>query len=365
MSRAVFLLAAVLLAISAAAADQTFTGSLRFVAGSTITLRLSNGIVIDGRLPSTGEVTASKIVAQFKPADQVETLFRDIRPVWDESVQRYHQLELKHIRFLRAATPDETALVASSLSWQTGTNLLRPVSDLSRPPRRPDPEGLERVRTVNLAHIRNMPGFVVNEVATRSLRRRGELQWKQIDTVESEVAVHGNNLARSHIRVNGKAYKTGSNLPPGFYTSGGFGEDLKALLEPNCPSKFEPAGREESNGHRVVVYHFNVPVDGCFAPDTWGFEQYSPALSGRILTDETTGDVLQMEYRSNGMPREMGSDSGVAYSWEFVKIGGASYFLPATADSTFDVPDGDSWHIFVRFKDHSHFESSTVVTFQP
>ena len=365
MSRAVFLLAAVLLAISAPAADLTFTGSLRFVAESTITLRLSNGIVIDGRLPGAGEITASKIVAQYKFADQVETSFRNIRPVWDESVQRYHQLELKHIRFVRAATPEESALVATSLTWQTGTNRLRVVSGPPRPPRPPDPEGLERVRTVNLAHIRDMPGFVANEVAARSLRRRGESQWKQIDTVESEVAVHGNNLARSHIRVNGKSYETGSNLPPGPYTSGGFGEDLKALLDPNCANTFELAGREESGGHRVVVYRFNVPVDGCFAPDTSGFEQYSPALSGRIVTDEPTGDVLQMEYQGNGMPREMGSDGRVAYSWEFVKIGGASYFLPATADSTFDTQNGDSWHIFVQFKDHRHFESSTIVTFQP
>jgi hypothetical protein len=365
MSRAVFLLAAVSLAISAPAADLTFTGSLRFVAGSAITLRLSTGIVIDGRLPSTGEITASKIAAQFKPADQVETSFRNIRPVWDESVRRYHQLELKHIRFLRAATPEETALVAASLSWQKGTNLLTPISDPPRSPRPPTAEGLERVRTVNLGHIMNMPGFVASEIATRSLRRRGESQWRQIDTVESEVAVHGDNLVRSHIRINGKPWKTESNLPPGPYASGGFGEDLKALLEPNCPSTFELAGHEESNGHRVVIYRFNVPLDGCFAPDTSGFEQYSPALSGRILTDEITGEALQMEYRSSGMPRELGGDWRVAYSWKFVTIGGASYLLPATEDFTFDAPNGDSWHIFVQFMDYRHFESSTVVTFQP
>jgi hypothetical protein len=365
MSRAVFVLAAVLLAISAPAADLTFTGSLRFIAGSTITLRLSNGIVIDGRLPGTGEMTASKIVSQYKFADQVETSFKNIRPVWEESVQRYHQLELKHIRFVRAATPEEIALVASSLSWQTGINLLRAVSGPPGPPRPPDPEGLERVRTVNLAHIRNMPSFVANELAARSLRRKGESQWKQIDTVESEVAVRGDNLVRGRIRVNGKPYKTGSNRPPGPYMSGGFVEELKALLDPNCRNTFDLAGREESGGHRVVVYRFNVPVDGCFALYTWGFEQYSPALSGRILTDETTGEVLQMQYRDSGMPRELGGDIRVAYEWEFITIGGASYFLPATEDFAFVAPNGDSWHIFVQFKDHRHFESSTVVTFQP
>jgi hypothetical protein len=304
------------------------------------------------------------MVAQYKFADQVETSFKNIPPVWDESVQRYHQLELKHIRLLRAATPEETALVVSSLSWQTGTNLLSIGPGPPTPHRPPDPEGLERVRTVNLAHIRNMPSFVANEVAAPSLQAKGESQWKQIDTVESEVAVHGNNQVRSRMRVNGKSYKTGSNLPPGPYTSGGFGEDLKALLDPSCPATFEFAGREESRGHRVVVYRFNVPVDGCFAPNTWGFEQYSPALSGRILTDEATGEVLQMEYRDNGMPHELGRDTRIAYSWESITISDASYFLPATADSSWVAPNGDSWHIFVQFKDHRHFESSTVVTFQ-
>jgi hypothetical protein len=353
-----------LLPISAPAADLTFTGSLRFVGTSTITLRLSNGIIVAGRLPMTGEITASKIIAQFRFADQVQTSFRNIRPLWDEAVHRYHPIELTRIRFLRAATPAETALVATSLSWQPGMNLLKAIPDPPKPARLPDPDGLDRVRAINLAHVRNMPSFVASEVAVRSLRRKGTSQWKQIDTVESEVAVHENDLVRTKIRIDGKSYKSESNLPPGVWTSGGFGEDLKALLDPNCANRFEFAGREESGGHRAVVYHFNAPMDGCFGPNGWGFEQYAPALSGQILADEATGDVFQMQYHDVGVPREMGGDAGVAYSWKFVKIGDASWFLPATTDSAWIAPNGDSWRILIEFKDHRHFESSTVVTFQ-
>ena len=144
-----------------------------------------------------------------------------------------------------------------------------------------------------------MPGFVANEVAARSLRRRGESQWKQIDTVESEVAVHGNNLARSHIRVNGKPYETGSNLPPGPYTSGGFGEDLKALLDPNCANKFELAGREEAyfstsaNGANYSATPTDLGYSGAW-PITVGNGYYqvsvcTVALGGAACAPSTLG----------------------------------------------------------------------------
>ncbi len=67
------------LSVSALAADLTFTGSLRFVVASTITVRLPNGIVIDARLPGTGELTAEKIAAKYKFADQVQIACKTIR----------------------------------------------------------------------------------------------------------------------------------------------------------------------------------------------------------------------------------------------------------------------------------------------
>jgi hypothetical protein len=58
--------ALLLMPMHAPAADLIFTGNLRFVSASSITIRLSNGIVIDARLPGTGEPAPQKIVAKYK-----------------------------------------------------------------------------------------------------------------------------------------------------------------------------------------------------------------------------------------------------------------------------------------------------------
>ena len=121
MSRFVTLLACVspLLALHATAADLTFTGNLRFVSASTLTVRLSNGIIIDARLPKAGELAASSIAAQYKFADQVRIACKHISAVWDKSVTRMHTLELTRmdlIRSAQSAQKEEMAQVRVSLS---------------------------------------------------------------------------------------------------------------------------------------------------------------------------------------------------------------------------------------------------------
>ena len=80
------------LPINAPAGDLNFTGNLRFVSTTTITIRLANGIVIDARLPKTGELAPEKLATQYKFADRVQIACKSIHSVWDESVKRYHSL---------------------------------------------------------------------------------------------------------------------------------------------------------------------------------------------------------------------------------------------------------------------------------
>jgi hypothetical protein len=356
--------ALILLSAPAAAADLTFTGSLRFVSASNITVRLSNGIVIDARLPKTGEFTAEKIPAQYKFADQVQIACKNIQSAWDDPVKRYHSLELTRIHFLRAPTTEEAAQVSASLSWQPGDNLLEPIPETPKPARSKDPEELGRVREVNLARAAKMPSFVADEAATRSLRGKGETKWKQVDTVESEIAFHGDDPARQHIRINGKPYTTVSGWIPGVNWGFGFGDDLKSLLNPDCANTFELAGREELRGKQVAVYRFHSPLDGCFGPGTEGFRQYDPAQTGRILIDDDNGSVLQIEKQDLGTPPEWGGTQ-VIYSWDYVKIGEASHLLPIATDFVWTPPNGSTWHVAAQYKNHRHFESSADVTFHP
>lgn len=293
------------LAVSAYSADLSFTGNLRFVSETTINIRQANGIVIDARLPKTGELASAKILERFKFSNQVQISCKGLRRVdWDDSVKRYHQLELTGIRLVRTATPEEIIATAVSLSWQPGHNLLANVPHSPKPPKAPEPEGLARVREVNLAHVKSAPNFVADEVAVRSLRRKKDSQYKQVDTVESEIGYRGDDFVRNNIRINGKPFKSDNPWLPGVNWSGAFNGQLDALLEPDCANAFELAGREQLRGKSVIVYRYNSPLDGCFGEGTESYSQYAPAHTGRILVDEAGGDVLQMENQDVGVPAE-------------------------------------------------------------
>jgi hypothetical protein len=363
LTRALLIAAAVL--APCAAADLTFTGSLRFVSASTITVRLSNGIVIDARLPKSGELAAETISAQYKFADQVQVSCKHVDSVWDEPVKRFHSLELTRIHFIRAGFADEIAGTLASLVWQPGGNLLRNIPEAPKTAHVPDPEGMDRVRSVNLARAANMPNFVADEAAVRFLRQKSASKWKQADIVEAQIGFHGDDANRDQIRINGKPYKTPSGWIPGINWDIGFGAELKALLDRDCANTFEFAGREEYRGRQVQAYRFRTPLDGCFGPGVVGFQQYDSAKAGRILVDAKDGSVLQVESENVDSPRELDGGSNEIRSWDYVTIGDASYLLPITLEVYWTQPNGLTWHVAVQYKNHRHFESSSIVRFNP
>ena len=355
-----------LLPVYTRAANLTFTGNLRFVSNTTITVRLSNGIVIAARLPVAGELAGEKIAGKYKFADQVQVACKNIRSAWDIPVSRYHLLELTSIHFVRTASAEETAQIVASLSWQAGDklNLLKPLPETPKPRKATDPEGLDRVRDVNLARAAKMVNFTANEFAARFLRRKGDTKWKQMDTVESEIAFHGDSGSRQNIRINGKPYKTVTGWIPGVNWNSGFGEELKSLLDRDCANTFEAAGREELRNKQVVVYRFSTPLDGCSGPGVVGYRQYDAAQAGKILVYETDGNVLQLERRESGTPPEIGSDSATTYSWDRVRIGDAWFLLPVATEVFWTTPTGEAWHVVAQYRNHRHFEASTDVTFK-
>jgi hypothetical protein len=358
------LLALLCLPLGALAAGPTFTGGLRFVSPGAITVRLSDGVVIDARLSQKGELTAERISAQFKLADRVQITCRNIQGGWDESVKRYHSLELTRIQFIRAPSAEEVAQVVASLSWQVGDNLLKPPPETPKPPKATDPEGLERVREVNLARAEKMPNFVADEGAVRSVRGKGNSKWKQVDTVESEVAFKGAEDARQHIRINGKPYTTATGWIPGVNWGLGFAGYLNSVFDRDCANTFELGGHEVLRGKPVTVYRFQSPQDGCFGAGVMGYRQYNAARTGRILVEDLGGNVIQMEFEVIQTASITSGNDKEVFSWDDVTIGDASHLLPVAADYNYPWANGDLWHITVQYKNHRHFESGTTIQFQ-
>src|SRR5579883_423175 len=212
---------------------------------------------------------------------------------------------------------------------------------------------LEHARQVNLEHVSNMPNFVADEtvvhyVAKGRAARANSIKWERDYTVEDEVTVRGIQISRRNVRRNGKPFdKVIFGMP-----TTGFGAALKPLFDPTCPTALDPAGNEELSGKSALVYRFRSPENGCFG-DLNGGWAYNPARTGRVLIDPLSGEVIQFEEEATGMPRGfVFTQRNQVMTWNSVKIGDASHWLPVSADFIWRMSDGSLTRATVEYRNH-------------
>ncbi len=227
---------------------------------------------------------------------------------------------------------------------------------------------MAHARQVNLDA--NMPNFVADETAKRytSPRKANPPVWKLEDTIESEITFKGTVPTREHIRINGKPWNKPSI--PGVSWSVEFGTEIKPVFDPECPTEIAFEGRRETLGKQLLAYVFTSPSDGCFGTATWGSfwgsKHYTPAVTGRALVEDPGGSLIHYEEESSGYPKGFAVQSfKQTISWDYVKIGDASYLLPVAMDFDLGFTSGDPYHVSVEYKNHRRFEAAANVTFHP
>jgi hypothetical protein len=158
------------------------SGSLERVRNASIPVRLSDGRLIDAVLPKATGLSADAIAADFNLADQVQIGCRPIKTVYDRAAALHEHLELKDLRFLRPASPQELAQVVGTLSRQRGENLLKHVGATGAGAEPAASGDLGRIRQLNLEYSSKLPGFVADEKATRYSSDLGAKEWRLDDT---------------------------------------------------------------------------------------------------------------------------------------------------------------------------------------
>jgi hypothetical protein len=344
-------------------ADVSFTGSLERVGDQSISVKLADRRVIDARLPGTADLRASAIAAGYRFGDEVEIRCRAIRPVWEEGTSRFQSLEIAAIRFLRRPSPEEVSNLLEAKSRE-GKNLLdRPPAIVPIPKRTAD-AALEHTRRVNLAYAANMPNFVADEIAKRYRSTPQSPDWRDYDTVESEIAFKGRRAERQQIRRNGKPWDQGFDALPGFKWYEGFETEIIPLFDPRCPTTIEFQGPATVGGRQLLEYRFHSPVDGCFPFLYFTYQRYNPARSGRFFVDDPGGSVMQVDDEADDFPADFEfarRDEHVF--WDYVKIGDNAHLLPVRAEFLVSYSSGTRYKVEVEYKNHRHFEASTNITF--
>ncbi len=230
---------------------------------------------------------------------------------------------------------------------------------------------IEHARSVNLERAATLPSFVADEIVLRYTSPHVDPpQWKLLDTIESEIAVHGTDFIRRNTRIDGRPW----NKPdfPRISFSVDFGAELKPLFESKCQTMIVYEGTTEALGRPALAYRFRAPgMKDCFGTFGWnrgflrGKKVANPPWSGRFLVEDPGGSVIRFEEEAHEFPKDFPADPfRESVQWDYVKIGEGMYLLPVSEEFSGGFPAPASlYHVTVQYKNHRHFEAASSVTF--
>lgn len=331
------------------AADRIFNGSLERITHTSIAIRLGDRLVVDAALPAAFAVP-------YHLADRVEIDCTPVKTVYDAPSGLHYHLQLKNLRQLRPASPQEQDAMMESLSWQPGENLLQPARV---PAPAAEQSQLDRVREVNLDYVAKLPDFVADETSRRFRSYDLGKPWGLEHTVQDEVTVKDHRVFHRNVHKHASTLSGVLDKPLNF----DFGLHLEAVFGPQCASQVEFVGREEVDGLPMLVYLFQIPPGVCFGVAHNGNRQFA-AITGRILVDAANLHVLRSEWVGAGFPEKFAVDRfTTTEQWGYATIGGSSYLVPVSSEIVLRMSDGSTERGKTEYKNHRHFEAATSIEF--
>ncbi|HLK68177.1 MAG TPA: hypothetical protein VKU19_32310 [Bryobacteraceae bacterium] len=364
LSKARLLLLFLTVAASSAPRSLTFTGDMQRLTDGSISIRLSDGRIIEARAAAAhGDLSPYSLAKRYKVGDVVEITCEPIPGVFDEHIGRRLVLELKKLRFVREPAPEERAQSLMCKAWRQPPNLLESESQPAKAAAASLSPPLDEIRTHILQFIAEMPNFVADEVAQRYVSTSHPPDWRPVDTIQSEITFKGNAVSRSHIEVNGTPWNRGYRALTGFKWTDAFGSQLKYLFAEDCPTSFEGPTPVTEDGTTLIAVQYKSPSNGC--EFYWqNYEQFYPAKTGRILLDEHAANVMRLETHASGFPDAFPIASiDKQVNWGFVQIGDAAHLLPISAEIQVVLSTGEIRLAKQEYKNHRHFEAASNITF--
>lgn len=344
----------------------------------SITVLLSDGRLIDARLPSTAALAGSALAGQYVFGDQVTITCKDISPVWDADAHLAHSLELQTIKFLRRAEPQEIIRATRSPDWRRSGNLLPPppgpVPEPKSPPHSDNISDehqalLEKARVVNLERASHLPNFIADEEVSCYVQTPDQpidKPWMLKATIRSEVTFKGGGQSRQRIGADGKPDPS-SAIPAGCIEwSEGYAIYFKPLFDPACGTAFTFSKTLGKPGAQAWVYNFSAsPESLCFGPTFSDFERAYATHDGAVLIDIQSGDMISVAARSSGYPKAFPiMENQETLVWNVVRIEGESHLLPVSYERVRQNGYGGAQRVTAVYSNHRHFEASSSVTYK-
>lgn len=230
---------------------------------------------------------------------------------------------------------------------------------------------LASARQAALAYTQKLPDFICTQITHREvalldidgasppdtvLRSAGSWSRQPIeqnDSIEERLTFFDQKEKYEVIKVDGKKADGATHLQfQGAISIGEFGTDLRRVFAPESETAFTWDRIAELRGHRVYVFHFNVPEkNGSTVVERERGQRVVVAYDGQVFIDPDTLNVLRISSRLEmpaGFPIRAGERM---IEYKPVRIGSKEFTLPFHAE----IRMRDAKHAYVNRIDFTNY----------
>jgi hypothetical protein len=226
-------------------------------------------------------------------------------------------------------------------------------------------ERLASIRQRMAGNLARLPNYTCLETVERTQRPPGSRRYSVIDRLRLEVAyVGGGELYawpgagkfedKSVEQIVGRGALIGT---------GSFALHARAVFASNAPA-FTPAGEQESDGHKVVRFDFQITRAKSRYSIRTGPEPVIVAYHGFFEADPVTFDPVRLEVLAEDLPAELQlQSSGEMVHYARMRIGESDFLLPVSSELWMVQTDGTEDRNRTRFEQCHQYSGESTVRF--
>ncbi len=192
---------------------------------------------------------------------------------------------------------------------------------------------IRRAADAALDFAAGLPNYICREVISRAESATRNVDWRVLDTVESDLVFENGKEDYRNISVNGKPVNKKMEELGGVWSTGEFVTALENLFSPATMTEFHFLKSSRIAGLDAREYSFSVKQERSMWDVHVGSESYRPAYSGTVWIDPSNARVLRIEMQASDLPQSFGTDRvETATDYEYVRLSGSTqYLLPVRA----------------------------------
>ena len=207
-----------------------------------------------------------------------------------------------------------------------------------------------------------MPNFICDQ---ETARYRGENGVPR-DLITALVRYEDGNESYSEIKLNGKVAPSAVTGSAGLWSTGEFGNNLRAIFDLNNHALFEFAGENTLGGHSAWIFKYRIVKQN---DPLWRLrtedEMVAPPYEGELWVDEKTGDLLRFRAVADDIPVSFPTQSAELLT-DYDKVDfadGTGFVLPAQATVATKFRREEATRNVLRFRNCRKFRArARIVT---